>query len=127
MICCGEEQYKFETYDNKDSIFYPPCKGGFSIKFQKNSPNHFTDLDTYILFGGMNTSSGGYCVLNNNQLELDTYGLHTLVGSTQELMKYEDLFVNAFNLTKRYSINHNILTLYDSSTPRQMIFVRDEN
>ncbi len=127
MICCGEEQYKFETYDAKDSIFYPPCNGGFSINFQKNTPNLYTDLDTYILNGGVNGSSGGYCVLYNNQLELHTHGLHTLVGSTQELMKYEDLFVNAFNSTKRYSLNHNILTLYDKNSPRQMIFVRDEN
>ena len=126
--CCGGEPFKFETFDKNDSIFYPPRKDRFGLKFEKNIKNPFTDLDNYYVDSGCDGTYCGYCISSNNVIEFhrECFGISSGGCLSEEEENYERLFDKTFYSTKRYSLNHNILTLYDSISPRQMIFVRDE-
>lgn len=110
-------------------MFYPPVKFGWmNISINTTKCREDTNFNVYEMNGFSSVNFYWGCAkLDGVNLRIYNIASEMEASVEQERNFYEDLYYRSLGKVKSYSINHNILTFYESNSPRLMIFVRNES
>lgn len=105
-------------------IRFPPCEAiNPWIEFTTEPYHHDSTGTQQTVLGHstVNEFAGSYVLSDNATLQFfDTYT--TLVGSTTANMNYEEYFYELLFASNQYEIDHNLLTLSDSTRTETLLF-----